>query len=115
MSTLELYFIIFLGIQFFHSIEELTQCFHKRFPFGKLKFKTFLSFEILFFGLWILIFFLDQLAIRNQLLAFFMLLMFANGLWHLVWWGIEKKYVPGLITAPLFVIGFVIYYFQILF
>ncbi|HLA69233.1 MAG TPA: HXXEE domain-containing protein [Bacteroidota bacterium] len=38
-----------------------------------------------------------------------------NGLWHMVWWGIAKHYVPGLATAPLFVMTFIVYYFQILF
>jgi hypothetical protein len=39
--------------------------------------------------------------------------MFTNGIWHIAWWGIEKKYVPGLVTAPLFVIAFSIFYYQL--
>lgn len=113
MNSLELFFLVLLAIQFFHSIEELSTGFHRRFPLRKMKFTTFLCLEILFFGWWILIFWLKQFEYRDQLLAFFNLLMFANGLWHLVWWGIVKKYVPGLATAPLFIIAFIIFYLQL--
>jgi len=80
-----------------------------------MKFRTFLIFEILFFSFWVAIFFAKEFQYRDQAMAFFNLLMFANGIWHLVWWGIVKKYVPGLVTAPLFVITFMIFYFQIVF
>jgi len=39
--------------------------------------------------------------------------MFANGIWHIVWWAIEKKYVPGLLTAPLHLIAFIYFYFSL--
>lgn len=113
--TLEYFFAIFLGIQFFHSIEELSNGFHEKFPLAKMKFKTFLILEVLFFGFWVAVFVFKNLQYREQLMAIFNILMFANGLWHMVWWGIAKKYVPGLITAPLFVITFIIFYFRILF
>ena len=115
MATLEIYFIIFLIIQFFHSIEELTNKFHKKFPFGKLKFKNFFLFEVLFLAFWLSILILDQLKYRNILMSIFILLMFANGIWHIVWWRMKKKYVPGIFTAPWFVIVFLFFYFQTLF
>lgn len=114
MTTLEYFFVTLLGIQFLHSIEELTTGFHEKFPLFKMKFKTFLLFEIVFFIFWMALFLIKQFDLRRQLMAFFPLLMFANGLWHIVWWGIAKKYVPGLITAPLFIIVFSIFYFQAL-
>jgi|GEM_PF-691841 len=114
MSTIETYFLIMLGIQVFHSIEELTQNFHEKFPLLKMSFKFFLLFEILFLLFWITIFMLKDIPNRFTLIAFFILLMFINGLWHIVWWGIKKKYVPGLITAPLFVIVFWSFYFYII-
>jgi len=115
MTTLELFYTILLGIQFIHSIEELSNGFHEKFPLFKMKFRTFLIFEIIFFSFWVLIFLAKEFQYRDQFMAFFNLLMFANGIWHLVWWGIVKKYVPGLVTAPLFVITFMIFYYQILF
>ncbi len=57
---------------------------------------------------------LKQFPNRDYLMGFFNVLMFANGLWHIAWFGIVKKYVPGLVTAPLFIITFLIFYFQIL-
>ncbi|MBT8257078.1 MAG: HXXEE domain-containing protein [Bacteroidia bacterium] len=113
MTTLETCFLIFLGIQILHSIEELTTGFNKRFPFFKLSFASFLIFEILFLSFWILVYSIESFPIRTELMAFYLLLMFANGIWHLAWWGIEKKYVPGLVTAPLFVIGFPFFYYQL--
>ena len=115
MTILEYFFAILLGIQFFHSIEELSNGFHEKFPLVKMKFKIFMAFEIIFFGFWIAVFLFTSFKYRNQFMAFFNILMFANGLWHIVWWGITKKYVPGLVTAPLFVITFLIFYFKILF
>ena len=114
MSILENYTIAFLVLQLFHSAEELSQGFHKRFPFGKLTFKNFLTFEVLFMGLWLTIFMVKSFPYRENILAFYLLLMFANGIWHIVWWGIEKKYVPGLITAPFFILVFVVYYNQLI-
>ncbi len=110
MTTLEYFFLILLGIQFFHSIEELSTGFHKKFPLVQMKFRTFLLFEILFFSFWVSIFVLKDFQYRDQFMAFFNILMFANGLWHIVWWGVVKKYVPGLITAPLFIVAFAIFY-----
>ncbi|MDA1292396.1 MAG: HXXEE domain-containing protein [bacterium] len=115
MASLETVFAILLGIQFLHSIEELSTGFHKQFPLGAMKFRTFLAFEIIFLGFWITVFFMKGFLYRESLMAFFNVLMFANGLWHMVWWGIVKRYVPGLVTAPLFVITFLVFYFQTLF
>lgn len=115
MESLETFFAILLGIQFFHSIEELSTGFHRQFPLGAMKFSTFLAFEVIFLGFWVVVFFMQALPYRELLMAFFNVLMFANGLWHMVWWGIEKRYVPGLVTAPLLVVTFLVFYFKVLF
>ena len=115
MTALEYFFTILLGIQIFHSIEELSNGFHEKFPLVKMKFHTFLFFEILFFVFWVAVFFFKGFQYRDQFMAMFNVLMFSNGLWHMVWWGIVKKYVPGLVTAPLFVITFLVFYFKTLF
>lgn len=103
-----------LAIQFIHSIEELSTGFHEKFPLFKMKFLTFLIFEILFLGFFVAVL-LAPIPFREQLMALFIVLMFANGLWHMVWWGIVKRYVPGLITAPLFVVIFFVFYFRMIF
>ena len=112
---LETFFAIMMAIQFFHSIEELSNKFHEKFPLLKMSFRFFLTFEISFFVFWLLVFFAEQFPFRDYLMAFFIILMFTNGVWHIVWWGITRKYVPGLVTAPFFVITFLIFYFKILF
>ncbi|MBT3817207.1 MAG: HXXEE domain-containing protein [Candidatus Magasanikbacteria bacterium] len=114
MTTLEYFFLIMLGIQLVHSIEELSNKFYKEFPLFPMTFKFFLSFEVIFLILWTLVYFIE-IPFKENLMAFFILLMFINGIWHITWYGIKKKYVPGIITAPLFIIAFIIFYFQKIF
>ncbi len=110
--TTESIYIVMLGIQFLHSIEELSHNFHEKFPLFKMSFRFFLTFEIIFFSFWLAVILFQQFPLRSHLINIFILLMFVNGLWHLVWWGVIKKYVPGLMTAPFFIITFLIYYFH---
>lgn len=118
MPSLESYYIFFLGLQFAHSIEELTMGFHAKFPGLKMTFRFFLAFEICFFMFWLLILAFRGFPFREYLMAFFIALMFANGVWHIVWfWFFEKakKYVPGLITAFPIVFVFLVYFFKLIF
>ncbi len=113
MTTVESFFTIFLAIQLLHSLEELTTGFHKRFPPFRMSFRFFLTFELLFNALWICVLFFDAFPLRLPLMAGFNVLMFANGLWHVVWFVFcekGKRYVPGLATAPLHIVTFLIYY-----
>jgi len=117
MTNLETYYLIFIGLQLLHSTEELSTGFHDKFPPLKMTFRFFLTFEISFLLLWVLVYLLN-FPFREYLMAFFIALMFANGIWHIVWfWFFEKgkKYVPGLVTAPLFIIAFFVYYFSLVF
>jgi hypothetical protein len=113
LILIETCFTILLGFQVLHSIEELSMKFHERCPFFKMGFKTFLAFEILFLVFWVIVLLEKQFPARDYLMAGFLLLMFANGIWHIVWWGVEKRYVPGIITAPFFVIVFLLFYFRV--
>lgn len=115
MSLLEQFFIISLIVQIAHSIEELTTGFHKKWYLFKMPFLIFLLFELAFSSFWIYIFLNKSFPNRDYLQAFFLLLMFANGVQHLVWAGIVKKYVPGLVTSPLHLIIFLLFYFKFLF
>jgi hypothetical protein len=114
MDQLSSYFGLLLGVQLLHSLEELTHGFNKRFPLFAMTFRFFLTFEIIFFLFWLTVFLVASFPFRAGLMAFFILLMFANGIWHLVWWSIEKKYVPGLYSAPIFILVFLKFYFGVL-
>jgi len=57
---------------------------------------------------------LPEFPFRLQLLAFFLALMFANGVQHIVWAGSVKRYVPGLITSPIHIVLFLIFYYRTL-
>ncbi len=104
---------IALFIQLAHSIEELATGFHKKWYLAKLSFPLFLAFEITHNILWISVFVIDSFPGRLQLIKFFLVLMFANGIQHVVWAGSVKKYVPGLATALLHIVNFTIFYFWI--
>ena len=112
MSLLEQFFVISLLVQIAHSIEELSTGFHKKWYVFKMPFWVFLSFEIVFEGFWIAVWLLQDFPNRALLQAFFLALMFANGVQHAVWVGNVKKYVPGLITAPVHIMVFLVYYFK---
>lgn len=71
-----------------------------------MPFFVFLAWEIVFQSFWVSILLNHTLPYRESLMAFFNLLMFANGVQHLVWASVTKRYVPGLVTAPLFIVIF---------
>lgn len=112
---LEQFAQISYSIQLLHSFEELSTGFHKKWYLFKMPFKVFLTFEICFSIFWGVVVFNNNFPARAPLLAFFLALMFSNGVQHLVWSGYVKKYVPGLITAPIHVLVFLIFYYQALF
>ena len=114
MGILETIAIIMLVVQFAHSGEELLTGFHRRWYLTKLPFSYFLAFEILHNLFWTAVILLNYFPLRIYLLGSFVVLMFANGIQHLVWAGMVKKYVPGLITAPVHVILFLVLYFLML-
>lgn len=111
--NLELFFRLLVGIQIIHSLEEIYTRFDKHWPVWKMSRRFFISFEILFSLLLLLVVFFQDFPQRLVFMQAFNLLMFANGIWHLMWAGVVKKYVPGLITAPLFLIVFCFYYFSL--
>ena len=115
MSLLEQFFAISLLVQIAHSIEELSTGFHKKWYVFKMPFWVFLVFEIALESFWIAVWLLQDFPNITYLQAFFLALMFANGVQHIVWAGNVKKYVPGLITAPIHIIVFLVFYFKAIF
>lgn len=114
MPPLEQFFAISLAVQIAHAIEELSTGFHKKWYLVRMPFWVFLVFELVFEGFWIVVYLFQDFPNRAVLQAFFLALMFANGVQHLVWAGSVKKYVPGLLTAPIHIIIFLVFYFTVL-
>ena len=114
MAQIEYYFIILLILQVVQFLEQFFLGFHKKFPLFKFSSRSFIIFEILFLGFWIAVFFLKDLPLHSGLLSVFNLLMMISGVLHMGWWLSEKKYVPGLATAPLVIIIFMTFYSQML-
>lgn len=115
MDLLEQFFLISLVTQLAHSVEELSTGFHKKWYLFKMPFWMFLTFEIVFSAFFIFVLLTPTLPYRSIIQAFFLVLMFANGVQHLIWSGCVKKYVPGLITAPVHIGIFLVFYFSVLF
>lgn len=113
-ANIEVFFRLLVGIQVIHSFEEMYTRFDKHWPVWKMSRQTFITFEIIFSLLLLLVVFYKDFPGRLLFMQSFNLLMFANGIWHLMWAGVVKKYVPGLITAPLFLVVFCVYYFSLL-
>lgn len=111
MTTLQSLTVFMYIIQVVHSIEELTTGFHKKWFFTKFTFRNFLLFEIVHNIFWALVIFLPFFPYRLYLLTLFVLLMFANGIEHVVWFMTEKKYVPGLYTAIIHIVSFIVFMF----
>ena len=104
MGYLETFFVVSLLVQFAHSIEELSTGFHKQWYLFKMPFWVFLVFEITFSLFWIYVWLTPSLLHRDSFQIFFLVLMLVNGVQHIVWWRYAKKYVPGLITAPIHIL-----------
>lgn len=98
------------AVQVLHSIEELSSGFHKKWFYRKLSWRFFLTFEILHNLFWAAVILTPSMPYGNLLMAVFALLMFANGIEHVVWYMWKKSYVPGLATAPLHIALFVAWF-----
>ena len=104
MDQVELFFLLGLLVQVAHSIEEMTTGFHRKWYLFAMPFWVFLLFEIIFLTFWTTVLLIPEFPARGNFQVGFLILMLANGIQHLVWAGIKKGYVPGLITAPLHVL-----------
>lgn len=104
------YFTTFALTQLVHSQEEIWTGFHKRWFVFTMPKWVFVAFEVLF-SIPIIAYLINpELPFANGYMQVFALLMLINGVEHVIWALVEKRYVPGLITAPLFVIIFIFYY-----
>ena len=115
MNFIEQFFIATLMVQIVHAIEEMVTGFHKKWYLFRMPFWAFFIFEMIFESFWIVVWLWQDFPNRTHLQAFFLILMFANGIQHVIWAGSVKRYVPGLITAPLHIVIFIIFYFRSIF
>lgn len=109
MVNVELFATIMFVVQLVHSLEELKTGFHKKWFLFKMPFWVFFTFEIVHNLFWGSVLLFKSFPSREYFLVLFIVLMFANGVEHLVWWAFVKKYVPGLITAPIHVVLFLVF------
>ena len=104
------YFVLLGLIQLVHSQEEIWTGFNKRWFVFTMPRWAFITFEVLF-SIPIVAYIINpHLLFANVYVPVFALIMFINGIGHIVWGLVKKSYVPGLVTAPLFVAVFVFYY-----
>ncbi len=104
------YFLMLGAIQIVHAQEEIWTGFHKRWFVFTMSRWVFVTFEVLF-SLTIIAYVLrPDLPLSHTYMSLFALAMLINGIGHIVWGLVVKKYVPGLITAPFLVAVFAGYY-----
>lgn len=104
------YFMVFGVTQLLHSQEEVWTDFHKRWFVFTMPRWVFVLFEsILSLGILLYLIWPTILPIRT-ILPLFAIVMLINGIGHIIWGLIKKSYVPGLVTAPIFVITFLAYF-----
>lgn len=104
------YFVLFGLTQLAHSQEEIWTGFHKRWFVFKMPQWLFIVFESALSILIIVYIIWPGLPFAGILMPAFALIMLINGLGHVIWAIIERQYVPGLATAPLFLIIFAFYF-----
>lgn len=102
-------FVALAFTQLIHSQEEIWTGFHKKWFVFTMPRWVFIAFEAAFTIPIIAYLINPDLPFANGYMQVFTILMLLNGLEHIVWAMVEKKYVPGLVTAPLFIIIFVGY------
>lgn len=107
------YFALMGLIQLAHSQEEIWTGFHKRWFVFTMPRSVFISFEVLFSLAIIVYIAKPNLPYAHAVMPAFNLLMMINGIGHIVWALVVKKYVPGLITAPFFVVTFGFYFLSL--
>ena len=112
MEALMFSFALACLIQVTHSLEEIFTHFETYWPLWRMKRSHFIAFEIGFTILFLSALFLN-FPLKEVIAKLFLMAMFANGVWHIFWAWSEKRYVPGLVTAPLHIINFSFYFLQL--
>jgi hypothetical protein len=109
------YFVIFGILQIIHSQEEIWTGFHEKWFVFSMPRWLFLTFEFVLSATIITYTFKPQLNGADHFMQWFIFAMLLNGIEHIVWAAVKKTYVPGLVTAPFFVLLFAAYYKQLIY
>lgn len=104
------WFVIFGVLQLIHSQEEIWTGFHRKWFVFTMPRALFVAFEVVLSSFILLYLFNPQAAGANGFMSWFIFVMLLNGMEHIIWAAVKKSYVPGLITAPFFVVLFAFYY-----
>ncbi len=105
MSTHD-WFILFGILQLLHSQEEIWTGFHKKWFLWPMPLWLFVTFEVILSATIIVYMINPQLPGASGFMTWFMFVMLLNGMEHIIWAAMKKSYVPGLVTAPFFVVLF---------
>ena len=108
--NLHAYFIVFGIVQLLHSQEEIWTGFHKKWFVLTMPRWVFVSFEAILSAAIVTYLLGPHLLGAAAFSQWFIFAMLLNGMGHIIWAAIEKSYVPGLVTAPFFVLLFGVYY-----
>ncbi len=104
------YFVLFGIIQLIHSQEEIWTGFHKKWFLFTMSKWVFVAWEALLSAVIITYMLRPHLAGATGFMQWFIFAMLLNGMEHVIWGAVKKSYVPGLVTAPLFLILIGSYY-----
>ena len=104
------WFVIFGILQLIHSQEEIWTGFHRKWFLCTMPRALFVALEAVLSSAILLYIFNPELPGASGFMTWFIFVMLLNGMEHVIWAAVKKSYVPGLITAPLFVILFAFYY-----
>ena len=104
------WFVLFGILQLAHSQEEIWTGFHKKWFVFTMPSWVFLCFEAVLSATIIVYILRPHLAGAGVLTPWFIFAMLLNGMEHIIWAAVKKSYVPGLVTAPFFVVLFGVYY-----
>jgi len=75
---------------------------------------VFVLFEVVF-SIPIIVYLVNpNLVFANAYMSVFAVLMFMNGIEHVIWALVKKSYVPGLFTAPILILIFLMFYASLL-
>lgn len=108
--SLHAYFIAFGVVQLAHSQEEIWTGFHKKWFLFTMPRWVFIAFEVVLSAT-ILAYMLNLHLVGATVFSqWFIFAMLLNAMEHIIWGAIKKSYVPGLITAPIFLALFIPYY-----
>ena len=109
-----IYFTLLGLTQLVHSQEEIWTGFNRIWFVFTMPLWAFVAFEVLF-SVPIVAYIVDpKLPLAHWYMPLFALVMLINGVGHIVWGLVERRYVPGLITAPFFVVLFSLYYLTLI-